>query len=447
MVAAGQAREFSEFMRKIPIYVFFVIIICVMAGGTYLLVQDTQGPEITMTPPLSRISDKKEITVTVTDKESDIRSITVSIRRDNAGKTLFTKNFDEKAKSQTISFSLADADLTNGSFELEVRGTDTSFAGFGRGNSSTRLFAMVYDTTPPRITIRTMPPYIKRGGSAVIAFTSNKELTKAGIKVDDYYFPAYRQPNDEYICYFAFPYALTIQQYNPQLLAEDTGGNVAVVKPSFYPQAREFKSDTINLSDNFINSKDQEFMADVPGNMSPLDRFLAMNRDVRAANAQQLREIGIVSGPVQKWEGGFMQLPRSAKRADFAEARTYLYNGQEVDHQTHEGLDLAELAQAPVPAANGGTVVHAGWLGIHGNMVVIDHGLGLSSGYSHLSSISVDVGEEVSKGQIVGHTGASGMAGGDHLHFVIFVSGIPVYPQEWLDPHWIKDNVTSRLYP
>ena len=434
-------------MKRIPIYVFFVILICVMAGGTYLLVQDTQGPEISLSPETNRTSGKQELTITAADKESDIKSISVGIRRDNAVKPLFTKTFDTEAQSQSVTFTLAEAQLSDGAFELEVKGTDTSFAGFGRGNSSTRLFAMIYDTAPPRISIRTMPPYIKRGGSAVIAFTSNKELLKAGVKVNDYYFPAYKQPNDEYICYFAFPYALTTQEYSPQLLAEDTAGNVALVRPSFYPQDRVFKSDKIELSDNFINSKDQEFMADVPGEMTPLQRFLIMNRDVRAANAAKLLEIGIKSGPTRKWEGSFVQLPRSAKRADFAEARTYLYNGQEVDHQVHEGLDLAELQQSPVPAANSGTVSFAGPMGIHGNMVAIDHGQGVTSIYSHLSSIAVNVGDEVSKEQIIGNTGATGMAGGDHLHFTMLISGVPVYPQEWLDPHWIQDNITSRLNP
>ena len=434
-------------MKKVPVYVFFVVLICALVGGTYLLIQDTQGPDITLSPDTARTSGKQQLTITATDKDSNVKAISVSIRRDNSSRNLFTKTFDNKSNTQSITFTLADAQLTDGAFELEVKGTDSSFAGFGRGNSSTRNFAMIYDTAPPRITITTMPPYIKRGGSAVIAFTSNKELRKAGVKVNNYYFPAYKQPDDRYICFFAFPYSLTIQDYSPQLLAEDMASNVALVRPAFYPQAREFKADKIELSDNFINSKDAEFREDVPGDMTPLQRFLAMNRDVRAACAAKLLEIGLKSGPVMKWEGNFLQLPRSAKRADFAEARTYMYNGQEVDHQVHEGLDLAELQQAPVPAANAGTVSFAGHLGIHGNMVVIDHGLGVSSIYSHLSSIAVNVGDEVPKGQIIGHTGATGMAGGDHLHFTILISGVPVYPQEWLDPHWLQDNVTLRLNP
>ena len=55
------------------------------------------------------------------------------------------------------------------------------------------------------------------------------------------------------------------------------------------------------------------------------------------------------------------------------------------------------------------------------------------------------MGDEVSKGQIIGNTGATGMAGGDHLHFGILISGLEVTPLEWLDDHWIKDNVIDRI--
>jgi murein DD-endopeptidase MepM/ murein hydrolase activator NlpD len=98
-----------------------------------------------------------------------------------------------------------------------------------------------------------------------------------------------------------------------------------------------------------------------------------------------------------------------------------------------------------VPAANAGTVAFAEDLGIYGNCVIIDHGLGLQSLYGHLSQIDVKVGDTVTKGQIIGRTGTSGLAGGDHLHFDVLVSGQQVNPIEWWDPNWIKNNVTDKL--
>ena len=141
-----------------------------------------------------------------------------------------------------------------------------------------------------------------------------------------------------------------------------------------------------------------------------------------------------------------MPLPNAAVKAGFAEHRSYLYNDvkQEVE-ATHLGLDLASIARSPVPAGNDGIVVFADYLGIYGNVVVIDHGLGLQSLYSHMSEISVETGQTVTRGEPIGRTGATGMAVGDHLHFGILISGLEVSPIEWLDSKWIRDNITDRL--
>ncbi len=111
----------------------------------------------------------------------------------------------------------------------------------------------------------------------------------------------------------------------------------------------------------------------------------------------------------------------------------------------HLGQDLASLKKAEVPAANNGLVVFTGPLGIYGKSVILDHGWGLFSLYSHLSEIKTEKGQKLNKGDILGRTGATGMAGGDHLHFSIMVQGKFVDPLEWFDPHWIKDQVDRQL--
>ena len=109
------------------------------------------------------------------------------------------------------------------------------------------------------------------------------------------------------------------------------------------------------------------------------------------------------------------------------------------------GIDLASLAHSPVPAANTGKVVFADQLGIYGGTIVIDHGLGLFSMYSHLSQLSASVGQVVEKGQIIGATGQTGLAGGDHLHFGIMIHQTFVNPVEWWDGQWVKNNITSKI--
>jgi len=108
-------------------------------------------------------------------------------------------------------------------------------------------------------------------------------------------------------------------------------------------------------------------------------------------------------------------------------------------------MDLASTANAKVGAANGGRVIMAAFGGIFGNTVIIDHGFGLASLYSHLNEITVNKGDRVSKGDIIGRTGLTGLAGGDHLHFSMIVHNVFVNPVEWWDTAWIKNNVTSKI--
>jgi murein DD-endopeptidase MepM/ murein hydrolase activator NlpD len=98
-----------------------------------------------------------------------------------------------------------------------------------------------------------------------------------------------------------------------------------------------------------------------------------------------------------------------------------------------------------VEAANSGVISFVGDLGIYGNTVMIDHGLGLMTLYSHLSSMDVKVGDKVKQEQIIGKTGETGFAGGDHLHFGVYLQGVAILPKEWWDKKWIKDNVLPKL--
>jgi pyruvate/2-oxoglutarate dehydrogenase complex dihydrolipoamide acyltransferase (E2) component len=98
-----------------------------------------------------------------------------------------------------------------------------------------------------------------------------------------------------------------------------------------------------------------------------------------------------------------------------------------------------------VKAGNDGKVVYADYLGIYGNCVIIDHGMGVSSLYGHLASIDLKNGDTVKRDQVIGRSGMTGLAGGDHLHFSMQVHGRPVNPVEWWDPHWIDDRVMRKI--
>ena len=108
----------------------------------------------------------------------------------------------------------------------------------------------------------------------------------------------------------------------------------------------------------------------------------------------------------------------------------------------HLGYDLAVTQHVGVEASNDGRIVWAAPLGIYGNCVVVDHGYGLQTIYGHMSRIDVHEGDMVKRGQVMGLSGMTGMAGGDHVHFAMQLDGVQIDPKEWWDPHWIKDHIT-----
>ena len=150
--------------------------------------------------------------------------------------------------------------------------------------------------------------------------------------------------------------------------------------------------------------------------------------------------------PVEKqlWQDRFLRMPGQSM-AGFAEQRTYYYKDKAIDQQVHLGMDIASTASVAIKAANRGKVIFADYLGIYGNTIILDHGQGLFSLYSHLSRIETIVDDIVDQGSIIAYSGATGMAGGDHLHFSILISGLFTNPLEWMDQNWIELNIKDIL--
>jgi murein DD-endopeptidase MepM/ murein hydrolase activator NlpD len=184
-------------------------------------------------------------------------------------------------------------------------------------------------------------------------------------------------------------------------------------------------------------------LSTTPGDLAA--SFLRVNGDLRRRNAQTIAELTKMTSPEMLWKDAFQALGNASVEAGFADNRTYTYGGEEIDRQVHLGFDLAVTRQIPVLAANTGIVVYAANLGIYGNCVIIDHGLGVQSLYGHLSSIDVQEGARVEKGHMLGRSGMTGLAGGDHLHFAMLVNGQAVNPVEWWDPKWMQDRVLRKI--
>jgi murein DD-endopeptidase MepM/ murein hydrolase activator NlpD len=287
---------------------------------------------------------------------------------------------------------------------------------------------------------------INQGGAGLVVYTISEPVEKTGVMVGGLFFPGHRQAAGTYLCLIAFPYDMNPATFVPKVLATDPAGNERLAGIYYHLNPKPFPTDRIEVSQKFLETKIvPDFQHYYPAITDPVELFLKVNREMRKQNTSALLDFGQQTAGQPLWDGVFMRQPNAAVPGFFAQARTYYHAGQAIDRQTHLGIDLASTAQAPVPAANAGTVVFADELGIYGNCVVIDHGLGLQTLYGHLSQISVQKGETLSKGQIVGRTGATGMAGGDHLHLSVLIAGQQVNPLEWWDPNWLKNNISDKL--
>jgi hypothetical protein len=411
--------------------------------------RDLSGPLISVNPTIKgRMGITQNISLSMDDK-SGIRSATVTVKRGKQSMVVLDEKFATLELHRELSFNLKDTRLPEGAFELEIKVLDGSNAGFGRGNATTLEYSLVLDSQPPRIAVKSAPPAIRRGGSALVVYTVSEEVEKSGVRIGQLFFPGYRQNNGSYACLFPFPINADVNAYFPEIMACDLAGNVTSSRLLVRAMNRNYRSDTLNIPESFLNFKADELARLCPEQTTSLEQYLCANNKEREKNDAKLIEIASDPANVSDhfiWSGIFHRLPRSAVKANFGDFRTYVDGSrQKIDEQTHMGLDLASIAKAEVPAAQSGRVVWVDYLGIHGQMILIDHGLGLMSQYSHLSEYGVQVGDNVQAGQIIGRTGTSGLAGGDHLHFGMLVGGVPVQPLEWLDPSWVRNNITSRL--
>ena len=302
---------------------------------------------------------------------------------------------------------------------------------------------------PPALALLSSQHYVSQGGSGVVVYRAGTTAVRDGVKAGDWFFPGAPWPGggkEDRIALFGVPWDLA-DAARLRVVAEDDAGNEASLPfvDRFFPKPPA--RDRIPLDDAFLTKVVGEIRQHTPeladrGNL--LDDYLQINRDLRRKNAEELAALGPRSAGTFLFTEPFLPLPNAKVMSSFADHRTYVYGGREVDEQTHLGYDLAVVAHTPVPAANRGVVVLARYFGIYGNAVVVDHGLGLGSLYAHLSSIEVKEGQTVERGALLGHTGATGLAGGDHLHFTTLVRGLPVNPVEWWDAKWVRDRVAGK---
>jgi len=444
-------------MKKSSVIIVILFLVVAFFICFFVIFFEGENPKAELSPLPEYITGESEFSIKVTDKKRGLRNIKVSLRQDGPSISVFEKKFPYEGifnkkgvhfYEEPFTIDPKKFGLVQGQVYLTVEIHDFSKRRGGDGNLSIIEHKMILDNIPPSIAAISKHHNINIGGSGLIVYKTSADTSESGVFVNDLFFkgsPFTKDGKEIFLCYFALPFNRS-NDSKLYLWARDNAGNEK--KGTFYYHIRDrrFRKDTIMLRDKLLAKIIEPFSPDIFGEKTKdIEKYLFINKEIREENHAFLRELCKDPTEEKLWNNAWIRMKNAATMATFGDEREYFYNGELVDTEFHLGIDLASLAMSPVQASNAGNVIYAQDLGIYGQTVVIDHGQGLCTIYGHLSSIDVKTDQIVEKGDMIGFSGSTGLATGDHLHFGFLVQGIPVNPIEWWDSHWIKDNVDRKL--
>jgi len=449
-------------MRTIAIVFALAVFV---AAGAWVMAGRAEGPVVEITEP-AIVGQTGRLSVAVDTPGGALTRLEVHVEQEGVRTPLFALSAGDVSALDRVSDNRVVLSRPLGKRDVpELRAGPASVVVtaarpvlFGYREAET-VASREFDVrlTPPQIAVLSSFHYINHGGSELVVYRAAPADVESGVRVGDIEYPGFPaagagiETSDPAlrVAFFALLWNQPVD--TPiQIFARDAYGNESTAVFDYRVFPKQFRQSRISLDDRFlarvvpaILQNSTELDVEDPSDL--LASYLRINRDLRRMNNDAIAALAADTSPEILWQGPFKQLINTAVEAGFADQRTYVYDGREVDHQVHLGFDLASTAAAPVLAANRGRVVFAGWLGIYGNCVIIDHGMGLQSLYAHLSSLEVAVGDVVELDQGIGRTGATGLAGGDHLHFTMLLAGQAVTPIDWWSRQWLEDRILRKL--
>lgn len=429
---------------------FYIVLLVLIVGGLVYIYPEIEwsSPEVNIKLESENIGTRP-FDIEVLDNGKGLKNVSVVLSGDHGESILVNKNYPEGVKGDKITVKLDPKKLgvKGGPAELKVSAEDRSRLKIFSGNKTNINQKVNLDLVPPKLDVISTDQYINHGGSGFVVYRTSPDTVNSGVILGDYFFPGYRgnfKDEDVHMAFFAYPHDVDPGE-SITIVAQDQAGNEKTAGLMYILRDVSYRESDINISENFVENIMVPIMDEDSSGLDHKEIFLKVNNEMRKQNDSTIKKTGSKSENKIMWEGAFRQLSNSKVEANFADERTYILNGEPIDKQYHLGYDLAVTKRYPIEAANGGIVVYADELGIYGNTVMIDHGLGILTLYGHMSTIDVEVGDKVSKDDIIGRTGETGLAAGDHLHYGIYINGVAVRPIEWWDKKWIEDNVVAKM--
>jgi murein DD-endopeptidase MepM/ murein hydrolase activator NlpD len=433
----------------VRVFFSFLIILAALAAVLFVF---SATPVVNFSSSLSVIGTSTPISVQTSDSHG-IRSIRVWVEQNGnrypvwqtsqPARRIFWRRGVSDAAWTFQAGTQAVPQLKDGLAVLTIEASSNDF----RGKTTKVSREVNVISRPPRVAADPDQHYLYLGMADLATFNLSGYWTEAGVRVRDQKFRAWPMPDGKpgFFSLFAFAWNMPAGTA-PVVYATNPAGNEATSAIAFqFPKGEQpkYRVRDLPLNEHFMEKVVNELDAGGAGDL--VARFVKINNEMRHANNETLSSMRFKTEGRFLWSQPFLQQPNTKVEADFADVRNYVYNGKKIDQQVHLGYDLSSTQHADVIAANDGKVVYAAPLGIYGNCIVVDHGYALQSIYGHLSQIDVREGDLVKRGQSMGKSGMTGMAGGDHVHFSMQLEGIQIDPKEWWDAHWIKDHVAKRI--
>ena len=431
-----------------------ILLVCLLLAGTGAAVFVLphwlgEPPVIEVSGPATHLGNSNRFVVTITARGLGLAKVKAELIQGSRSHVLKESDFAESDK-ETVRLELPvepkKLGISQGKATLLITARDASFGDWFQGKLGSFRKEYTVDTAPPRLSLLNRVIHVNRGGAGLAVYDLSEDAVRHGVTVGERDFVGYKpfasHPNLG-ICFFAFGQAEKRDAPLAAWAADAAGNKIAVNLPARV-RWKAFRKDDIQLSDRLLAALASRMAGQMPKQANNLEDFIYINTRLRAQNNGLLTGKSRQSSGEILWRGVF-ERPRGKPMARFGDRRTYFYKSKEVSKAVHLGYDLADVAMSPIPAAAAGKVTFSGQAGIYGNCVIVDHGLGVSTLYAHLSRAAVKPGDKVEKGGKLGDSGATGLALGDHLHFSVLVNGVFVNPTEWWDSHWLKDNVILHL--
>jgi murein DD-endopeptidase MepM/ murein hydrolase activator NlpD len=452
-------------MRAFMKFILLLLVIAGVAGGVaWFWAGRMPGPTIELRQPAGFIGQGTTLEMTVEAPEGQFSRVDAVVEQNGKTFPVFSADQQDQAGVKRDGANKlyvmrpvgkrALPELQSGPARVVARATRLVLYGLRERETVVTRDVQVR-LEPPRVAVLSQFHFINHGGSEFVVYRVTPEDVESGVRVGDKEYPGFPARGAGIagdpalrVAFFALLYDQPLNT-NIQVYARDVADNRATTPLDYRVFPKPFRKSRIEIDDRFLSRVVPAIASNTPDEQIPTDDvlpgFLKINGDLRRKNNQYIRDLAKKTSAEMLFKDVFQQLGNSQVEAGFADARTYVYKGKEVDQQVHLGFDLAVTANVPIAASQQGVVVHADFLGIYGNCVIIDHGLGVQSLYAHLSSIDVKPGDKVAKGQQVGRSGMTGLAGGDHLHFTMLVGGEQVTPVDWWSAQWMQDRVLRKI--